>query len=50
VIDIIAILLIIISLSGLLLQFFLRKRRRSAYVTAGVGAVLGVILIYLSIG
>lgn len=50
VIDIIAVLLIVISLSGLLLQFFLRRRRRSAYITAGVGAVLGLFLMYLSIG
>jgi uncharacterized protein len=50
VIDIIAILLIIISLSGLVLQFFLRKRRRSAYITAAAGAVLGLILMYVSVG
>ena len=50
VIDLIAIILAFISLTGLFLQFFLRKRRRSAYVTAAVGAVLAIILMYLSVG
>ena len=50
VIDVVAIFLVVISLTGLLLQFFLRKRRRSAYVTAAVGSVLGLVLMYLSIG
>ena len=40
----------VISLTGILLQFFLRRRRRSAYITAAVGAVLGLVLMYLSIG
>jgi uncharacterized protein len=50
VIDVIAGFLVLISLSGLLLQFFLKKRRTSAYVTAGVGVVIGLILMYLSVG
>ena len=50
VIDLIAIILAFISLTGLFLQFFLRKRRRSAYVTAAVGAVLAIIVMYLSVG
>jgi uncharacterized protein len=50
VIDVIAIVLVVISLSGLLLQFFLQRRRRSAYITAGVGIVLTVVLMYLSVG
>lgn len=49
-IDVIAIVLVVISLSGLVLQFFLRRRRRSAYVTAGAGVVLAVVLMYLSLG
>jgi hypothetical protein len=40
----------VISLSGLLLQFFLKRRRRSAYVTAGAGVVLCVLLMYLAVG
>ena len=50
VIDVVAIFLVLISGTGILLQFFLRKRRRSAYVTAAVGSVLGLVLMYLSIG
>lgn len=50
VIDIAAGFLVIISLTGLLLQFFLKRRRRSAYVTAAVGAVLAIFLMYLSVG
>jgi uncharacterized protein len=50
VIDVVAIFLVLISLTGLLLQFFLKRRRRSAYVTAAVGTVLGLVLMYLSIG
>jgi uncharacterized protein len=50
VIDVVALFLVLISLTGIFLQFFLRKRRRSAYVTAAVGAVLGIVLMYLSIG
>ncbi len=49
-IDVIAAVLVVISLSGLMLQFFLRRRRRSAYVTAGVGVALAVVLMYLSLG
>lgn len=49
-IDVIAIVLVVISLSGLVLQFFLRRRRRSAYVTAAAGVVLAVVLMYLSLG
>ena len=44
-IDAAAIFLIAVSLSGIVLQFFLRKRRRSAYVSAGVGGVIVVVLI-----
>jgi uncharacterized protein len=49
-IDIIAVVLIVISLSGLVLQFFLRRRRRSAYITAGLGVALTLVLMYLSVG
>ena len=40
VIDVAAVFLIVVALSGLLLQVFLRKRRRSAFVTTGVGGVI----------
>jgi uncharacterized protein len=50
VIDVVAIFLALISLTGLFLQFFIRRRRRSAYITAAVGAVLGLVLLYLSVG
>ncbi|MFK8024749.1 MAG: PepSY-associated TM helix domain-containing protein, partial [Ilumatobacter sp.] len=44
-IDASAIFLIVVSLSGLVLQFFLRKRRRSAYVSVGVGGAIVAVLI-----
>ncbi len=45
VIDIAAGFLVVISVTGLVMQFFLKKRRRSAFVTAGVGVVVTVGLI-----
>ena len=44
-IDAAAIFLIVVSLSGIVLQFFLRKRRRSAYVSAGVGGLIVALLV-----
>jgi hypothetical protein len=41
-IDVIAVALIVIALAGLTMQFFLRRRRRSALVTAGLGLALFV--------
>ena len=48
-IDIAAGFLVIISLTGLLMQFFLKRRRTSAYISAGVGAVLLVMLVVQTI-
>ncbi len=48
VIDVSGIFLVVLSLSGLFLQFFLRKRRRSAYVTASVGAVISLALLWIA--
>jgi len=45
VIDIAAGFLVVVSLTGLLMQFFLKRRRTSAYVSAGIGAFLLVMLI-----
>lgn len=50
VIDISAGFLVVISITGLVMQFFLRKRRRSAFVSVGVGAALMVVLMYLTLG
>ena len=50
VIDVSAVVLVVISLSGLLLQFFLKRRRQSAYVTAGAGVVLCGLLMYWAVG
>lgn len=50
VIDVSAGFLVLISLTGLVMQFFLRKRRRSAYVSAAVGAVAVVVLSLLTLG
>lgn len=49
VIDISAIFLVVVSITGLLMQFFLRKRRRSALISAAVGAVLVVALMLLTL-
>ncbi len=48
-IDASAVVLIVISLTGIVLQLVLRKRRRSAFVTAGVGSVLFLIAVWLTI-
>lgn len=48
-IDVVAGFLAVVSLTGLLMQFFLRKRRRSAYIIAGVGLVVGVVLMFLGV-
>jgi len=49
-IDVSAGFLVVISLTGLLMQFFLRKRRRSAYLSAAVGGVAVVMLALLTLG
>ncbi|WP_426574015.1 PepSY-associated TM helix domain-containing protein [Aquihabitans sp. McL0605] len=41
--------LVLIALSGLLLQLFLRRRRRSALIVAGAGVVIVVALIALTL-
>lgn len=41
--------LVVISLTGLVMQFFLKKRRRSAFVTAGVGAVVMIVMVVLTL-
>ena len=49
VIDISAGFLVVISLTGLTMQFFLRKRRRSALIGAAVGGVVSIVLMYLTL-
>jgi hypothetical protein len=49
VIDISAGFLVVISLTGLTMQFFLRKRRRSALIGATVGGVVSIVLMYLTL-
>lgn len=49
VIDLSAGFLVVISLTGLLMQFFLRKRRRSAFASVGVGTVVTAVLIWLTL-
>lgn len=49
VIDVSAGFLVVISLTGLLMQFYLRKRRRSAYLSAVVGAVVVAVLALLTL-
>lgn len=45
VIDLSAGFLVLVSLSGLLMQFFLRRRRRSAFISVGVGAAISLLVI-----
>lgn len=49
VIDVTGVLLVVMSLTGIALQLTIRQRRRSAFVLAGVGAVLAVVLIVVSL-
>lgn len=44
VIDVSAAFLVVVSLTGLLMQFFLRRRRRSAFISVAVGSILTVLL------
>jgi uncharacterized protein len=48
-IDVIGVLLVVISITGLLLQFFLRKRRRSALASAAVGTLLSLVFAFLTL-
>lgn len=49
VIDLSAGFLVAISVTGLTMQFFLRRRRRSAIITAIVGAIITVVLIWITV-
>lgn len=49
VIDVSAGFLVLVSVTGLVMQFFLRKRRRSAYVSAAVGAAAVIALAVLTL-
>ncbi len=49
VIDLSAGFLVVISITGLVMQLFLRKRRTSAFVSAGVGAAAVLVLIWLTL-
>lgn len=48
-IDIAGLLLVVISISGLVMQLFLRKRRTAALIVSGVGVVVMLILIWITI-
>jgi uncharacterized protein len=48
-IDASGVLLVVISLTGLALQLFLRKRRKSAVATALIGAALSLVFAYLTV-
>lgn len=49
VIDVSAVFLILVSLTGLVLQLFLSKRRRPALTVAGLGALLAVGLMLVAV-
>ena len=48
-IDVSGAFLAFVSFTGLSLQFFLRRRRRSAFVTAGVGGALMLVILLMAI-
>ena len=48
-IDIAGLLLVVISISGLVMQLFLRKRRTAALVVTAVGAVVMALLIWITL-
>ncbi len=48
-IDIGGMLLVLISITGVVLQLFLRKRRTSAFIVSGVGAVLMIVLAWIAL-
>ena len=48
-IDVAGAFLVVIALSGLLLQLFLKRRRRSALIVAGAGVVIAIALMYLTL-
>jgi hypothetical protein len=49
VIDVVAVFLVVIALSGLGLQLFLRRRRRGALIVAGVGVLVAILLIWFTV-
>ncbi|MGD9795190.1 MAG: PepSY-associated TM helix domain-containing protein, partial [Acidimicrobiia bacterium] len=48
-IDISAVFLVVIALTGLGLQFFLKRRRTKAFVVAGIGGVVTLIMIIVTV-
>lgn len=48
-IDVAGLLLVVISISGLVMQLFLRKRRTAALVVSGAGVVVMLILIWITL-
>lgn len=48
-IDIAGLLLVVISISGIVMQLFLRKRRYAAFMVAGTGALVMLFLIWITL-
>lgn len=48
-IDVAGLLLVVISISGLVMQLFLRKRRTAALIVSGVGVVVMLLLIWITL-
>jgi uncharacterized protein len=48
-IDVSGIVLAVVAFTGMFLQFFLRKRRRSAFISAGAGLVVLGFLAYVAV-
>jgi len=49
-IDVAGLLLVVISFSGIVMQLFLRRRRTSAFIVAGVGGIVMLLLIWMTLG
>ena len=49
VIDLSAVFLVVIAVTGLVMQLFLRKRRTSALIAAGVGVLVVVLAIWITL-
>lgn len=48
-IDLSGLLLVVMAFTGMVLQLFLKRRRRSAFILAGVGAVVTIVLAWIAL-
>lgn len=48
-IDIAGLLLVVMAFTGMVLQLFLKRRRTSAFILAGVGAIVTIVLAWIAL-